>query len=279
MEIVNLTDIEKTSQKLYNKVEEKVDNVTGEVITTVNSFLQKVNTKDDFIKLFTENISFLVSDLSGSALKVLLLIMRNINYQNIFQYNSEFVNYFESKKILGKSSVYNAMNELEKKNVILKITKEQREEFGVLGAKSFIINPNIIGKGSFRDLKELRQTITRTFDFDKLEMKQETQVEAKYKGIDEILNNPENYNIIEASQINNKNLIHNMIVVEEKQEKVNEQLSLFDENQKEQNARLFVEKFGGMFSGAFHPTKSAKEMKRELLDQDLKESKIWKKFF
>ncbi len=166
------------------------------------------------------------------------------------------------------------MNELEKKNVILKITKEQREEFGVLGAKSFIINPNIIGKGSFRDLKELRQTITRTFDFDKLEMKQETQVEAKYKGIDEILNNPENYNIIEASQINNKNLIHNMIVVEEKQEKVNEQLSLFDENQKEQNARLFVEKFGGMFSGAFHPTKSAKEMKRELLDQDLKESKI-----
>ncbi len=274
MEIVNLTDIEKTSQKLYNKVEEKIDNVTGEVITTVNSFLQKVNTKDDFIKLFTENISFLVSDLSGSALKVLLLIMRNINYQNIFQYNSEFVNYFESKKILGKSSVYNAMNELEKKNVILKITKEQREEFGVLGAKSFIINPNIIGKGSFRDLKELRQTITRTFDFDKLEMKQETQVEAKYKGIDEILNNPENYNIIEASQINNKNLIHNMIVVEEKQEKVNEQLSLFDENQKERNARLFVEKFGGMFSGAFHPTKSAKEMKRELLDQDLKESKI-----
>lgn len=276
MEIVNLSDVEKTSQKLYNKVEEKIDNITGEITTTVNSFLQKVNTKDDFIKLFTENISFLVSDLSGSALKVLLLIIRNINYQNIFQYNSEFVNYFESKKILGKSSVYNAMNELEKKNVILKITKEQREEFGVLGAKSFIINPNIIGKGSFRDLKELRQTVTRTFNFDKLEIKQETQVEAKYKGIDEILNNPENYNIIEASQIHNKdrNLIHNTIVVEEKQEKVNNQLSLFDENEKEQKARLFVEKFGGMFSGAFHPTKSAKEMKRELLDQDFKEGRI-----
>ncbi|WP_181022135.1 hypothetical protein [Campylobacter hyointestinalis] len=276
MEIVNLSDVEKTSQKLYNKVEEKIDNITGEITTTVNSFLQKVNTKDDFIKLFTENISFLVSDLSGSALKVLLLIIRNINYQNIFQYNSEFVNYFESKKILGKSSVYNAMNELEKKNVILKITKEQREEFGVLGAKSFIINPNIIGKGSFRDLKELRQTVTRTFNFDKLEIKQETQIEAKYKGMDEILNNPENYNIIEASQIHNKdrNLIHNMIVVEEKQEKANNQLSLFDENEQEQKARLFVEKFGGMFSGAFHPTKSAKEMKRELLDQDFKEGRI-----
>ncbi|WP_181563010.1 hypothetical protein [Campylobacter hyointestinalis] len=275
MEIVNLSDVEKTSQKLYNKAEEKIDNITGE-ITTVNSFLQKVNTKDDFIKLFTENISFLVSDLSGSALKVLLLIIRNINYQNIFQYNSEFVNYFESKKILGKSSVYNAMNELEKKNVILKITKEQREEFGVLGAKSFIINPNIIGKGSFIDLKELRQTVTRTFNFDKLEIKQETQIEAKYKGMDEILNNPENYNIIEASQIHNKdrNLIHNMIVVEEKQEKANNQLSLFDENEQEQKARLFVEKFGGMFSGAFHPTKSAKEMKRELLDQDFKEGRI-----
>ncbi|WP_181653533.1 hypothetical protein [Campylobacter hyointestinalis] len=274
MEIVNLSDVEKTSQKLYNKAEEKIDNITGEITTTVNSFLQKVNTKDDFIKLFTENISFLVSDLSGSALKVLLIIIRNINYQNIFQYNSEFVNYFESKKILGKSSVYNAMNELEKKNVILKITKEQREEFGVLGAKSFIINPNIIGKGSFRDLKELRQTVTRTFNFDKLEIKQETQIEAKYKG--KILNNPENYNIIEAPQIHNKdrNLIHNTIVFEEKQEKDNNQPSLFDENEQEQKARLFVEKFGGMFSGAFHPTKSAKEMKRELLDQDLKEGRI-----
>lgn len=29
-----------------------------------------------------------------------------------------------------------------------------------------------------------------------------------------------------------------------------------------------------MFSGAFHPTKSAKEIKRELLDQDLKEGRI-----
>ncbi|WKW28144.1 hypothetical protein IXZ24_11080 (plasmid) [Campylobacter fetus subsp. venerealis bv. intermedius] len=58
------------------------------------------------------------------------------------------------------------------------------------------------------------------------------------------------------------------------EKKVNEQLSLFDENQKEQNARLFVEKFGGMFSGAFHPTKSVKEMKRELLDQDFKEGRI-----
>lgn len=45
----------------------------------------------------------------------------------------------------------------------------------------------------------------------------------------------------------------------------NNQPSLFDENKQEQKARLIVEKFGGIFSGAFDPTKSAKELKRELL--------------
>ncbi|EIQ2371183.1 hypothetical protein LUX15_001874, partial [Campylobacter jejuni] len=52
-EIVDLEN--KPVTRLYSKVEEKVDNITGEVTTIVSSFLQKEKTKDDFIKLFVEN--------------------------------------------------------------------------------------------------------------------------------------------------------------------------------------------------------------------------------
>lgn len=279
-EIVDLEN--KPVTRLYSKVEEKVDNITGEVTTIVSSFLQKEKTKDDFIKLFVENINYLTDNLSNSALRVVLMMFKNLNYQNIFHYNSDFVSYFTNKKILGKSSVYRAIKELEDKNVIFKITKEQQEEYDIISPNSYIMNPQIIGKGSFKDLKKLRQTTIKEFDFEKLEMIQKVEVESEYEGLDEVKENPENYYIEDIKQIAYPNTIENQIIISKKEAEVDNQTlianhtqpSLFDENQKEQEARLFIEKFGGMFSGAYHPTKSAKELKREKLDQDLKEGKI-----
>ncbi|ECO3664042.1 hypothetical protein FX885_08580 [Campylobacter coli] len=279
-EIVDLEN--KPVTRLYSKVEEKVDNITGEVTTIVSSFLQKEKTKDDFIKLFVENINYLTDNLSNSALRVVLMMFKNLNYQNIFHYNSDFVSYFTNKKILGKSSVYRAIKELEDKNVIFKITKEQQEEYDIISPNSYIMNPQIIGKGSFKDLKKLRQTTIKEFDFEKLEMIQKVEVESEYEGLDEVKENPENYYIEDIKQIAYPNTIENQIIISKKEAEVDNQTliandtqpALFDENQKEQEARLFIEKFGGMFSGAYHPTKSAKELKREKLDQDLKEGKI-----
>lgn len=279
-EIVDLEN--KPVTRLYSKVEEKVDNITGEVTTIVSSFLQKEKTKDDFIKLFVENINYLTDNLSNSALRVVLMMFKNLNYQNIFHYNSDFVSYFTNKKILGKSSVYRAIKELEDKNVIFKITKEQQEEYDIISPNSYIMNPQIIGKGSFKDLKKLRQTTIKEFDFEKLEMIQKVEVENEYEGLDEVKENPENYYIEDIKQIAYPNTIENQIIISKKEAEADNQTliandtqpALFGENRKEQKARLFIEKFGGMFSGAYHPTKSAKELKREKLDQDLKEGKI-----
>lgn len=178
--IVNLEN--RDTKKLYSSVQEKIDATTGEVTTVISSFLQREKTKDDFIKLFVENISFLTDNLSNPALRVVLMMVKNLNYQNVFNYNSDFVHYFESKKILGKSSVYRAIKELEDKQVIFKVTEEQRKEYDIIGSNSYIMNPQIIGKGSFKDLKKLRQTVVKTFDFDNLEFKQEISVESEYEG-------------------------------------------------------------------------------------------------
>ncbi|EIQ2371111.1 hypothetical protein LUX15_001794, partial [Campylobacter jejuni] len=203
-------------------------------------------------------------------------------YQNIFHYNSDFVSYFTNKKILGKSSVYRAIKELEDKNVIFKITKEQQEEYDIISPNSYIMNPQIIGKGSFKDLKKLRQTTIKEFDFEKLEMIQKVEVESEYEGLDEVKENPENYYIEDIKQIAYPNTIENQIIISKKEAEVDNQTliandtqpSLFDENQKEREARLFVEKYAGILTGGFDPTKSAKELKREKLDKDLEEGRI-----
>ncbi|EPJ0660706.1 replication/maintenance protein RepL [Campylobacter jejuni] len=279
-EIVDLEN--KPVTRLYSKVEEKVDNITGEVTTIVSSFLQKEKTKDDFIKLFVENINYLTDNLSNSALRVVLMMFKNLNYQNIFHYNSDFVSYFTNKKILGKSSVYRAIKELEDKNVIFKITKEQQEEYDIISPNSYIMNPQIIGKGSFKDLKKLRQTTIKEFDFEKLEMIQKVEVESEYEGLEEVKENPENYYIEDIKQISSPNAIENQIIISKRKAEADNQAliandiqpTLFDENQKEQEARLFIEKYAGILTGAFDPTKSAKELKREKLDKDLEEGRI-----
>ncbi|MCR6573436.1 hypothetical protein [Campylobacter insulaenigrae] len=279
-EIVDLEN--KPVTRLYSKVEEKVDNITGEVTTIVSSFLQKEKTKDDFIKLFVENINYLADNLSNSALRVVLMMFKNLNYQNIFHYNSDFVSYFTNKKILGKSSVYRAIKELEDKNVIFKITKEQQEEYDIISPNSYIMNPQIIGKGSFKDLKKLRQTTIKEFDFEKLEMIQKVEVEGKYEGLEKVKKNPEDYHIEDIKQISSPNAIENQIIISKREAEADNQAlisndtqpSLFDENQKEREAKLFVEKYAGILTGAYHPTKSAKELKREKLDKDLEEGRI-----
>lgn len=204
------------SSKLYNNTKEIIDNKTGEVTTTINSFLQKAKTKDEFVKLFVENIYFLNENLSNSALRVILAIIKNLNYQNAFNYTSDFINYFESKKILGKSSVYRALKELEEKQIIYKILDEEKENLEIVGSNVYIVNPNIIGKGSFHDLTKLRQTIVRTFDFNKLEFTQEYNIETEYEGLEDFKNNPEKYTIDSIRQTKKVRRIENEIVVVKK---------------------------------------------------------------
>ncbi|EAJ3936337.1 hypothetical protein D1J89_05635 [Campylobacter jejuni] len=278
-EIVDLEN--KPVTRLYSKVEEKVDNITGEVTTIVSSFLQKEKTKDDFIKLFVENINYLTDNLSNSALRVVLMMFKNLNYQNIFHYNSDFVSYFTNKKILGKSSVYRAIKELEDKNVIFKITKEQQEEYDIISPNSYIMNPQIIGKGSFKDLKKLRQTTIKEFDFEKLEMIQKVEVESEYEGLDEVKENPENYYIEDIKQIAYPNTIENQIIISKKEAEADNQTLIANDTQpslfdNEENNKEMCDFWSmcDVLTGAYHPTKSAKELKREKLDQDLKEGRI-----
>ena len=200
-EIIDLEKSRSTSARLYNRTQEIVDSQTGEVKTIVTSFLQKEQSKDAFIKVFVENLDFLVENLSNNARTVFLVMIKNVNYKNIFKYDSDFVKYFEERKILAKSSVYRALKELEDKQAIFKISENDKDKFDIIGKNSFMLNPQIVGKGSIKDLKQLRQTTVKTFNFETLEMTKEILTDAAYDGFDKVLAAPDDFQIDSVKQI------------------------------------------------------------------------------
>ena len=278
-EIIDLEKSRSTSARLYNRTQEIVDSQTGEVKTIVTSFLQKEQSKDAFIKVFVENLDFLVENLSNNARTVFLVMIKNVNYKNIFKYDSDFVKYFEERKILAKSSVYRALKELEDKQAIFKISENDKDKFDIIGKNSFMLNPQIVGKGSIKDLKQLRQTTVKTFNFETLEMTKEILTDAAYDGFDKVLAAPDDFQIDSVKQIlHSANKSETEIVIskkhdEEPAEDMSEAIEVKSETTNETASGVEsdiadIMKFVGAFKGDFKSdAKSLRAAKSDELNQ------------
>lgn len=278
-EIIDLEKSRSTSARLYNRTQEIVDSQTGEVKTIVTSFLQKEQSKDAFIKVFVENLDFLVENLSNNARTVFLVMIKNVNYKNIFKYDSDFVKYFEERKILAKSSVYRALKELEDKQAIFKISENDKDKFDIIGKNSFMLNPQIVGKGSIKDLKQLRQTTVKTFNFETLEMTKEILTDAAYDGFDKVLAAPDDFQIDSVKQIlHSANKSETEIVIskkhdEEPAEDMSEAIEVKSETTNETASGVEsdiadIMKFVGAFKGDFKgDAKSLRAAKSDELNQ------------
>lgn len=299
IEIKDLNEINKNNkqQVVYRKDNLSTDCITGEVIERNQIIVRKVQTRESFIKLFTENIHYIIN-LEPQEKTLFFTLLSSVDYKNIVRFDKSMKQNIILDKVLSRAGMYRALNGLIEKKVIFKIDRDFVKSYAGVGSDDcYLFNPNLVGRGSWNDLKNLRHTITREWDFENLEVRENLEIEEKYLGLDEIKNNQKQYQVKEINQEHDETtkVKNTEIVIEEKNNSVNNQYSfdkkeeiinkkvlisndtqptLFDENRKEQKARLFIEKFGGMFSGAYHPTKSAKELKREKLDQDLKEGKI-----
>ncbi|HEF5171443.1 TPA: hypothetical protein SAN74_001829 [Campylobacter jejuni] len=300
IEIKDLNEINKNNkqQVVYRKDNLSTDCITGEVIERNQIIVRKVQTRESFIKLFTENIHYIIN-LEPQEKTLFFTLLSSVDYKNVVRFDKSMKQNIILDKVLSRAGMYRALNGLIEKKVIFKIDRDFVKSYAGVGSDDcYLFNPNLVGRGSWNDLKNLRHTITREWDFENLEVRENLEIEEEYLGLDEIKNNQKQYQVKEINQEHDETtkVKNTEIVIEEKNNSANNQYSfdkkeepsinkkvlisndtqpaLFDENQKEQEARLFIEKFGGMFSGAYHSTKSAKELKREKLDQDLKEGKI-----
>lgn len=220
---LNLKDENKKT--LISKEKQYIDHTTGEILSS-ESYSIQVKTKDEFVKLFVENIDYLGKKLDGFEFKTLFFILQKMDYQNSLVIDSTFKKNlsicFDNK---SPSVISRAITGLINKNILLKIdTMDLKEKFRSYIGNSYYVNPNIIGKGSFRDIKKLRQTIITDFDFENNKITKSASIDTTYEDGQDLIDNTQSYKVddIEYSkdEENNKQTA-NIIVSKTEKDKEN----------------------------------------------------------
>ena len=209
-EIRNLLELEESKKSYLEKEEVFVNNETGEITASNRIIVKKFKQTDEFIKFFSENLEFIITELSGSEKNVFFAILMFINYNNFYFDNADFRKYIASVSGVSTSNLSRVLSSLEEKEVILRLdvdnmTDEELLQYKLVRGmkKVFLVNPNFIGRGSFKDLVKMRQTVVRDFNFKSMEYKREIVSDFIYEGMSEILENPHNYSIKSIEQKNN----------------------------------------------------------------------------
>jgi predicted transcriptional regulator len=167
-------DTSTKQRAIYNYTKETTDFTTGEIISKDELKISKEDKKENFIKIFIDNLYFMATNLNNSEKTILFFIIANMNYKNVITISAELRKLIEKKSGISRSTIFTAINGLKEKNVLLTpLSDEAKEEYSIYSKNSYVLNPNVIGKGSIKDLKKLRQTVVTDFDFDKLEATQE----------------------------------------------------------------------------------------------------------
>lgn len=182
-------DTSTKQRAIYNYTKETSDFTTGEIIARDELQISKEDKKENFIKVYIDNLYFMATNLNNSEKTVLFFIIGNMNYKNVITISTELRKLIEIKAKISRTTIFTAINGLRDKEVLLSpTTDEAREEYSIFSKNSYVLNPNVIGKGSIKDLKKLRQTIVTDFDFEKLEAKQEVKRQVEYKGLEDLEN-------------------------------------------------------------------------------------------
>lgn len=200
---IEILDDNKKSTTIYTQEINNVDFTTGELIDKKEIKFVKEKSRHGFIQLYIDNIGYLSSQaISNIERQSLIFILTQITFLNVVKVNGSLRKLIKVGTNLSDSSISRALSGLIEKNILLKIDEKYSDKFGIKAyiGDEYLVNPQLVGKGSFNEMKSLRQTIITNFDFNTLEMKQQMQIETKYDGFDEIADNLENHEIKEIRQ-------------------------------------------------------------------------------
>ncbi|HDX6244469.1 TPA: replication/maintenance protein RepL [Campylobacter fetus subsp. venerealis] len=199
--IKDLTKIQSHQRVVYSATKELINEKTGEVSTTEKFTIAKEKTKDNFIKVFVENIKYLI-DLENHEKSLFFIVLSRLNYKNLFFFDKGCKKSIIDGKFLSRSSMYRAFDGLLEKGVLIKIDSNDDilNDMMINSDDVYLVNPNIVGKGSWLELKNLRHTISYNYDFEKLEATKEIIQDARYEGYEEITENLESHEVKQISQ-------------------------------------------------------------------------------
>ena len=171
------------------------DEKTGEVLKDMSVDVIKAKKRDNFIKIFVTNLDFLGANLTNAERQVLVGLLGKVDFQNIVYIHSELRKDLEKKYEISQATITAGIKGLKEKKVLLELTNNLQEKFEIYANNAYLINPDIAGKGSFNELKKLRQEISIEYNFDNLEIKRSFYTKSEYEGFSEIQNSPENHEV------------------------------------------------------------------------------------
>lgn len=205
---------------LLKKERETINHQTGELISKEDLKISKEKNREKFIKVFIDNLDYIIEALKPIEKSIFFVLMYQMNYHNIISLNSTIRKSIQISLGLSQSAVSKGINALIEKKVLLKVEKENAEKFHISfwTGREFLINPQLIGSGSFKELSKIRRVITTTFDFDTFEATKEIDSAYVYSDFEEVGQNLENYEIkqIESKSSSDQKNNETQILIGEK---------------------------------------------------------------
>jgi hypothetical protein len=134
----------------FKHVTELVNHVTGEISQTENKSIFQIDKEPDYVKLYVRDIIRL-NDLAPSQGHVLMAMLQSMGYNNIIPA------YASIKKIMCRdlgismNTLNKAIDHLYKKNILIRIDRGM-----------YVADPDLFGRGTWGDIKEIRMMITYT---------------------------------------------------------------------------------------------------------------------
>lgn len=197
LQIVDISDSAKKSSTLINTEKIAVDYQTGEVVYKEALKVTKEKNKEKFIKIFIDNLDYIIEALKPIEKSIFFVLMHQMNYHNVVILNSTTRKTTQKALNLSQSAVSKGINALMDKKVLIKIEETKAKEFNVpyFTDKEYLVNPQLIGSGSFKDLSRIRHIVTTTYDFNKLETTKEIEASYVYSEFDEVSKDLENHEV------------------------------------------------------------------------------------
>jgi len=137
-------------KKKFTKTEEKkvIDVNSGEIISeTMKSETFTVDSEPPYIKLYIEDIIRL-KKLDNSANKVLFELLSQMGYSGVIPVYKPIKQLIAKKLNLSFYTVDNAIKKLKKSGLLIPIVRGM-----------YLADPNLFGRGNWRDIKQLRLVI------------------------------------------------------------------------------------------------------------------------
>lgn len=132
---------------VYESVETQLDSSTGEILMIKNHTQSIVEREPEYIKLYLSDIARL-KDLPKSAEDVLHLLLKSMSYKNIIPAYAPIKRMICAELGIKMDTLNKAIDRLYNAGILIRI------ERGI-----YMADPNLFGKGEWKNIKNLRLVI------------------------------------------------------------------------------------------------------------------------